>query len=108
VLHLLRDLNRNQGRTIVIVVHDLNHAARFADHIFAIKDGALEAQGAPQEVITPDIIRRVFEVEADVIPDPRTGVPLCIPYGVLSSSTEAPGESNVSDTAHYGLESAQR
>jgi iron complex transport system ATP-binding protein len=79
VLHLLRDLNRNEGRTIVIVVHDLNHASRFADHIFAIKDGILMAQGTPHEVITPDIIRRVFDVEADIVPDPRTGVPLCIP-----------------------------
>jgi iron complex transport system ATP-binding protein len=108
VLQLLRHLNRNEGRTIVIVVHDLNHASRFADHIFAIKDGALVAQGAPQEVITPAIIQRVFDVEADVIPDPRTGVPLCIPYGLLPNGTEAQDESNISGTAHYGLGSAQR
>jgi iron complex transport system ATP-binding protein len=82
VLDLLRDLNRKEGRTIVIVVHDLNHASRFADHIFAIKDGMLVAQGTPHEVIMPDIIRRVFDVEADIVPDPRTGVPLCIPYNL--------------------------
>jgi iron complex transport system ATP-binding protein len=81
VLHLLRDL--------VIVVHDLNHASRFADHIFAIKDGMLVAQGTPREVITPDIIRRVFDVEADIVPDPRTGVPLCIPYD-LHNGTHTP------------------
>jgi iron complex transport system ATP-binding protein len=108
VLHLLRDLNRKEGRTIVMVVHDLNHASRFADHIFAIKDGMLVAQGTPREVITSDIIRRVFDVEADIIPDPRTGVPLCIPYDLLPNGTEAQDEGNISCTAHYGLESAQR
>jgi iron complex transport system ATP-binding protein len=108
VLHLLQDLNRKEGRAIVIVVHDLNHASRFADHIFAIKDGALVAQGTPGEVITPDIIRRVFDVEADIIPDPRTGVPLCIPYDLLPNGTEAQDEGNISGTAHYGRGSAQR
>jgi iron complex transport system ATP-binding protein len=82
VLNLLRDLNRSEEKTIIMVLHDLNHAARYSDHIFAIRQGSLIAQGTPEEVITPETIRQVFEVEADIVRDPRYGVPLCIPYGL--------------------------
>jgi iron complex transport system ATP-binding protein len=81
VLELLERLNRDEGRTIVMVVHDLNHAARHAHHLIALSAGAVVAAGPPSEVITPELIRRVFRVEAAVVPDPRTGAPLCIPYG---------------------------
>jgi iron complex transport system ATP-binding protein len=80
VLTLLERLNRNEGRTIVMVVHDLNHATRHAQHIIALRDGQGVAAGAPIEVVTPLLLRRVFGVAADVVPDPRTGVPLCIAY----------------------------
>jgi iron complex transport system ATP-binding protein len=81
VLELLERLNRDEGRTIVMVLHDLNHAARHAHHLIALSAGAVVAAGPPAEVITPDLIRRVFRVEAEVVADPRTGTPLCIPYG---------------------------
>jgi iron complex transport system ATP-binding protein len=87
VLHLLEQLNRAEGRTIVMVVHDLNHATRHAQHIIALRQGAVVAAGAPQQIVTPTLLREVFGVEADVVPDPRTGVPLCIPYGLH----QAPG-----------------
>jgi iron complex transport system ATP-binding protein len=82
VLRLLERLNRDEGRTIVMVVHDLNHATRHAHHMVAMRDGAVVATGLPAEVVTPELLRRVFDVEADVVPDPRTGMPLCIAYGL--------------------------
>jgi iron complex transport system ATP-binding protein len=80
VLHLLERLNQDEGRTIVMVVHDLNHATRHAQHIVALCEGQVFASGDPREVVTPALLRMVFGVEADVVPDPHTGAPLCIPY----------------------------
>jgi len=82
VLHLLEHLNRDEARTVVMVVHDLNHAARYAHHIVAMSAGQIVAKGAPDVVITPAVVRRVFGVEAEIVLDPRTGTPLCIPYGL--------------------------
>ncbi|WP_028609820.1 ABC transporter ATP-binding protein [Paenibacillus harenae] len=82
VLHLLQKLNELNQRTIVMVVHDLNHAARYAQHMIAIKKGAVVGEGSPIEVITPDIMREVFNIEADIVADPRTGVPLCLPFAL--------------------------
>lgn len=82
VLHLLQKLNEFNNRTIVMVVHDLNHAARYAQHMIAIKKGVVRGEGSPVEVITPDIMREVFNIEADIVPDPRTGVPLCLPFAL--------------------------
>lgn len=96
VLQLLQTLNEREGRTIVMVVHDLNHASRFAQHMIAIKKGRVAGEGSPVEVMTPHILREVFGIEADVVPDPRTGVPLCLPFALareperpLSPSTQA-------------------
>ncbi|MDQ0189688.1 ABC transporter ATP-binding protein [Alicyclobacillus cycloheptanicus] len=80
VLKLLQRLNVEENRTIVMVVHDLNHATRFAHHIVAIKDGVKVCEGMPYEVLTPYVLKTVFGVEADILTDPRTGVPLCIPH----------------------------
>lgn len=82
VLQLLQRLNREDGRTIVMVVHDLNHASRYAQHVVAIASGEIVAQGTPREVVTPEILRRVFAIEADIVDDPRTGVPICIPQAL--------------------------
>ena len=83
VLELLETLNRDEGRTIVMVVHDLNHASRYAQHLVAIVDGKVVKAGTPAQVVTPETLRRVFAVEADIVTDPRSGVPLCIPYGLV-------------------------
>ncbi|CAN5568383.1 ABC transporter ATP-binding protein [soil metagenome] len=91
VLHLLERLNREENRTIVMVVHDLNHAARYAQQIVALSNGRIVAAGSPTEVVTPATVRAVFGVEADIVPDPRTGVPLCIPYGLHTPMEEVPG-----------------
>lgn len=80
VLQLLEQLNAESSRTIVMVVHDLNHAARYAHHMIAIKKGQAIAEGAPAEVVTSSVLREVFGIEADIVTDPRSGVPLCLPY----------------------------
>jgi iron complex transport system ATP-binding protein len=87
VLKLLQQLNTDQGRTIVMVVHDLNHATRFAQHIVAIKQGSVVIEGAAEKVMTKEVLREVFGIEADIIPDPRTGVPLCLPFELASTET---------------------
>lgn len=78
VLELLAKLNR-QGKTIIMVLHDLNHAAHFADHLVVMADGNVVAQGRASDVITEETIRDVFQVESRVIPHPVTGLPLCLP-----------------------------
>ncbi|ABG03390.1 ABC transporter related [Rubrobacter xylanophilus DSM 9941] len=82
VLQLLGRLNAEEGRTVVMVLHDLNNAARYSHHVIALHDGGVYAAGPPEEVVTPELLRDVFHVEADVVADPRTGLPLCVPYGL--------------------------
>ena len=79
VLELLRKLNRTRNRTIVMVVHDLNQAAQFADHVIALVNGAVHATGAPADLLCPDLIRAVFGIESLVIEHPIDGTPLCLP-----------------------------
>lgn len=84
VLQLLEALNKKEQRTIVMVVHDLNHASRYAHNMIAIKSGTVEAEGSPKEVMRPDVLRKVFGIEADIVEDPRTGLPLCFPYALAT------------------------
>ncbi|WP_137845960.1 ABC transporter ATP-binding protein [Microbacterium sp. 2FI] len=79
VLDLLRDLNREQGTTIVAVLHDLNLAARYADELIVMADGRLIAHGTPADVLTADVVAEAFALDALVIPDPLTGTPLVVP-----------------------------
>ncbi|MGV8950570.1 MAG: Fe(3+) dicitrate ABC transporter ATP-binding protein FecE, partial [Cypionkella sp.] len=79
VLNLLHELNM-AGRTIVAVLHDLNHAARYASHIIAMKDGKVIAAGSPSEVITAATVAAVFGLATEVIPDPVTGSPMVVPH----------------------------
>ncbi|WP_251978395.1 ABC transporter ATP-binding protein [Salinicola avicenniae] len=81
VLDLLKRLNVESGRTIIMVLHDLNLACRYADHIVAVRNGSLHAQGTPHEVITREQVKAVFQLECRVIEDPFFQVPLCIPFG---------------------------
>ncbi len=81
VLDLLTDLNRELGTTIVMVLHELNLAARYADHLVAIKAGALHAAGDPVDVLTEDCVREVFGLDSRIVPDPTCGKPLVLPLG---------------------------
>ncbi|MGD6793918.1 ABC transporter ATP-binding protein [Metabacillus indicus] len=81
ILDLLTDLNRKHGTTIVMVLHDINLSARYADHIFALQQGRLVAEGAPTEVITSTLIKDIFGLNCTVIPDPVSGSPSVVPIG---------------------------
>ncbi|WP_017625132.1 ABC transporter ATP-binding protein [Nocardiopsis chromatogenes] len=82
VLDLVRGLNRDHGRTVVMVLHDLNLAGRYSDLLVAMHDGEIRASGPPDEVLTPDLVARTFGLECKVVPDPVSGSPLVVPVGV--------------------------
>jgi len=80
VLDLLKSLNKTEKRTIIIVLHDINLASRYADHIIAIKQGTVYAQGTPKEIINEKLIKDVFSIDSKIITCPIFNSPLCIPY----------------------------
>ena len=81
MLDLLAELNHTGGTTMVMVLHDLNLAARYADHLVAMRQGRVVAEGRPAEVVTEALVREVFELECRVIADPVAGTPLVVPIG---------------------------
>ncbi len=81
VLDLIGQLHDDSGRTVVMVLHDLNLAARYADRLVAMREGAIVAEGAPGEVLTEELLAEVFELDARVITDPVVGTPLVVPVG---------------------------
>ena len=89
LLDLLSDLNAERGTTVVMVLHELNHAARYADHMVVMAGGRVAAQGTPAEVLTADSVLAAFGREAEVIADPVTGGPLVVPRGRTRRRTEA-------------------
>jgi iron complex transport system ATP-binding protein len=89
VLDLLRRLNRDGGRTVVAVLHDLNQACRYATHLVAMRDGRIVAEGAPGDVVTARLVEDVFGLPCRVIDDPETGTPLVVPAARRRSALEA-------------------
>lgn len=81
VLDLITDLNQRRGTTVAIVLHDLNLAARYADHVIAMKGGRIVAEGTSADVVTEDLVRDVFGLDSRVLPDPISGTPLIVPLG---------------------------
>ncbi len=79
ILSLLDELNEREGRTIVMVLHDINQACRYAHHLVAMKDGAVIAQGDPREIVDHGLVCDVFGIECSVVRDPVSGTPLCLP-----------------------------
>jgi iron complex transport system ATP-binding protein len=82
VLHLVRRLNAQEGKTVVMVLHDLNQAARYSDEIVAVQGGRVYAQGDPRDVVNAALLRDVFGLEAHLLRDPDTGTPHVIPFGL--------------------------
>ena len=81
MLDLLAELNARRGTTIVMVLHDLNLSARYADHLVALHTGRIVAEGTPREVVTEEVVRTVFGLDSRVIDDPVAHTPLVVPVG---------------------------
>ena len=90
LLDLLTDLNRLHGKTIAIVLHDLNLACRYADHLIAMKAGRIVREGAPRDVVDAELVSEVFGLASDVVPDPVSGSPMVVPRGRHHVATPAP------------------
>ncbi|MFB9739644.1 ABC transporter ATP-binding protein [Pseudonocardia sulfidoxydans] len=80
LLELFTDLH-HAGRTLVAVLHDLNHAARYGTHLIAMRDGAVVAEGTPSDIVTADLVHEVFGLRCLVVPDPVSGTPSVVPLG---------------------------
>ncbi|ARC86134.1 ABC transporter family protein [Clostridium argentinense CDC 2741] len=83
LLELLHNLNREQNRTIVMVLHDLNLAARFADYIIAMRSGSIISHGTPKEIMTTKVLKDTFNIDAEIVWGSRTGRPTCISYELI-------------------------
>ena len=81
IMQTLSELNRQEGVSVLMVLHDINLSARYADYIFAMYQGRLEAQGAPLKIITPGLIKKIYGLDCQIIPDPVSRTPLVIPEG---------------------------
>jgi iron complex transport system ATP-binding protein len=90
VLTLVRRLNEERGLTIILVLHDLNQAARYAHRMIALNEGQIVADGTPVEVLTPALLASVFNVHAHIITDPASRTPVCLPYANVEAETPAP------------------
>ncbi|MCM3727587.1 ABC transporter ATP-binding protein [Neobacillus cucumis] len=96
ILQLLEKLNKEEGRTIVMVIHDLNHAARFSHHMVALRGGKLVKEGSAEEVMTHEVLKEVFHIDAEIVKDPRTNKPVCLSYDLLKRDTQMARQNAVS------------
>lgn len=103
VLDLVDHLNAGQGRTVVVVLHDLNLACRYAHHLVAMRDGAIVAEGDPAEVVTAESVRDVFGLECVVTPDPVSGTPLVVPIGARQRRRGCTGSGSSGPPASVSL-----
>ena len=83
ILELVQTLNREEGCTIIMVLHDINQAIRFSDHLIAMREGEIIKEGTPEEVLTKDILAKVFNIDAELSNDPRNGKPMLVTYDLL-------------------------
>ncbi|WP_085991062.1 ABC transporter ATP-binding protein [Oceanobacillus senegalensis] len=88
ILELLERLNKQEKKTIIMVLHDLNQAARFSDYIIALSKGKLVRMGTAEEVITPEVLAEVFHIDALIRHDPRTNKPMCMTYNLLKGENK--------------------
>ncbi|MFD9423516.1 MULTISPECIES: ABC transporter ATP-binding protein [unclassified Streptomyces] len=111
VLDLCAELHEDRGRTLVAVLHDLNHAARYATHLIAMRDGEIIAEGAPSDIVTAELVERVFGMRCQVIDDPETGTPLVVPASrrarrAAAGAGAAAGAAGEGATADTGAKAA--
>jgi iron complex transport system ATP-binding protein len=99
VLDLCADLHEQRGRTLVAVLHDLNQAARYATHLIAMRDGRIEAQGPPAEILTAGLVEEVFGVRCRIIEDPESGTPLVVPSARRATRSERGGQETADEAA---------
>jgi iron-siderophore transport system ATP-binding protein len=95
ILELCRDLHRHHGRTLVAVLHDINHACRYATHLIAMRDGRIVAAGPPAEIVTERLVSDVFGLRCLVMPDPLCGTPMAVPYPRTRTESGAPAPATV-------------
>ena len=96
ILQLLEKLNKEEGRTIVMVIHDLNHASRFSHHMVALRNGKLIKEGTAEDVMTSEVLKEVFQIDAEIVQDPRTKKPVCLSYDLLQKETQGKKQKAVS------------
>ncbi|OJV99917.1 MAG: iron-dicitrate transporter ATP-binding subunit [Chloroflexi bacterium 54-19] len=92
VLELVGQLNREQGMTIVMVLHDLNQAAQYAHRMVVLRKGSIVADGAPAEVMTGEVLEKVFNIKAHIVTDPASGRPVFLPYAVVKNEEVGRGQ----------------
>ncbi|MGW0614934.1 ABC transporter ATP-binding protein [Streptomyces sp. NPDC002788] len=92
VLDLCAELHEEQGRTLVAVLHDLNHAARYATHLIALRGGRVVAEGAPRDIVTAELVEEVFGLRCQVVDDPETGTPLVVPAARKARAGDVAGK----------------
>ncbi|MFJ8514057.1 ABC transporter ATP-binding protein [Lysinibacillus xylanilyticus] len=86
VLEIVKNLNEEHRCTIVMVLHDINHAARYSDHLIAMRQGAVMKTGTPEEILCADVMRSVFNINARIMEDPVTKTPVCYGYDVMKEA----------------------
>ncbi|MGL5650845.1 MAG: ABC transporter ATP-binding protein [Paraclostridium sp.] len=86
ILQLLDELNKNEKRTIVMVIHELNNASRFADHMIGIKKGKIVCEGEAHDVMTKENLKEIFNIDAEIVEDPRTKKPVCLTYDMVKKN----------------------
>ena len=86
LLDLLDELQQSKGKTIVMILHDLNLSCRYADYLVAVQQGKVYATGTPQQVMTEEMVKDVFNLECRIVPDPLADTPMCIPMGRKTQS----------------------
>lgn len=91
VLQLVKELNIQHKITVIMVLHDINHASRFSDELVMLKGGSIVAQGTPQETMTAEILRKVFMIDATIVNLPNSNVPVCLSYELIKEQEQKEG-----------------
>lgn len=89
VMELVEKLNRERNMTILLVLHDLNQAARYSDRMIVLRDGMIHADGAPREILTQSLLETIFNVHAHIFHDPNSGAPICVPQSTIQNKLDS-------------------